>query len=106
MRYFYVTLGRRDDLMINEKMKLDKALSERVLQEVATLLQNLSESEFTAEIIREKSIEKIAKMGLKNGQFLSPFRVALSGLERSAGPFEICEVLGKAESLRRVNVYL
>ena len=106
MGYFYEVPEKRDDLMINEKMKRDKSLSEKVLTEVATSLQNLPESEFTAAIIRETSIEKIAEMGLKNGQFLSPFRVALSGLERSAGPFEICEVLGKEESLRRIQVYL
>lgn len=106
MGYFYTFPERRDDLMINEKMKLDRSLSTRVLKEIATLLQNLKETDFTAAIIRERSIEKIAEMSLKNGQFLSPFRVALSGLERSAGPFEICEALGKEESLSRINMYL
>lgn len=106
MEYFYVTPQKREDLMINEKMKLDEALAKSVLTEVATMLQNLEEAQFTAEKIRELSIEKIADMGLKNGQFLSPFRVALSGLERSAGPFEIAEVIGKEESLQRLNQYL
>ena len=58
----------------------------------------------TAAGLREVSIEKIAAMELKNGQFLSPFRIALSGLERSAGPFDICRVVGKTESLKRIRV--
>ena len=39
-------------------------------------------------------------------QFLWPFRYALSGRTKSAGPFEIAAVLGKAESLNRINAYL
>ncbi|MDO8466732.1 MAG: glutamate--tRNA ligase [bacterium] len=36
------------------------------------------------------------------GDFLWPIRIALSGLEKSPGPFEIMEVIGKKETLVRV----
>ncbi|MBI3046643.1 MAG: glutamate--tRNA ligase [Candidatus Harrisonbacteria bacterium] len=38
------------------------------------------------------------------GEFLWPLRVALSGKDKSPGPFELMEVLGKEESLRRINI--
>ncbi len=106
MGYFYEAPEVRWDLIENEKMKIDKTLATDVLKVVTTMLQDCSEDQFNAAHIRELSIERIAEMGLKNGQFLSPFRVALSGLERSAGPFDIAAVLGKEESLKRLNAYL
>lgn len=90
----------------NEKMKVDEALAIKVLEEVASVLQNIEEGNFNADMIREKSIESIKKMSLKNGQFLWPFRFALSGRMKSAGPFEIAAVIGKEASLKRINAYL
>jgi len=90
----------------HEKMKVDEALALSVLSEVAALLQNIEETDFNAGVIREKSIEAIAQMELKNGQFLWPFRYALSGRDKSAGPFEIAAMIGKEESLKRINAYL
>ncbi len=47
-------------------------------------------------------------MGLANargrGEVLWPLRVALSGKDKSPGPFEIMEVIGKEEALRRIEV--
>ncbi len=37
------------------------------------------------------------------GEMLWPLRVALTGLERSPGPFEIMEVLGRDESINRIT---
>ena len=37
------------------------------------------------------------------GELLWPLRVALSGKEASPGPFEIMEVLGKEESIKRIK---
>ncbi len=93
-------------LLTSEKMKVDLDLAKQVILEVNTLLQNLDEADFNKEKIRELSIEKIGEMGLKNGQFLWPFRVAISGLERSPGPFEIAEILGKEETLERLSTFV
>lgn len=38
------------------------------------------------------------------GEVLWPLRVALSGKDKSPGPFEIMDVLGKDETLRRVEI--
>ncbi|OGY64412.1 MAG: glutamate--tRNA ligase [Candidatus Harrisonbacteria bacterium RIFCSPLOWO2_02_FULL_41_11] len=38
------------------------------------------------------------------GEVLWPLRVALTGRDKSPGPFEIIDVLGKEESLKRINM--
>jgi len=89
-----------------EKMKIDAELAQKVLENIAEMLENISAENFNQAELKAKSIEKISELGLKNGQFLWPFRMALSGKEKSAGPFEIGEVLGKEESLRRIKACL
>ncbi|MDP2930584.1 MAG: glutamate--tRNA ligase, partial [bacterium] len=37
------------------------------------------------------------------GRLLWPLRVALSGREKSPGPFEIAEILGKEKTLKRIE---
>ncbi len=106
LEYFLVAPIIDKSHLGNEKMKVDEALALSVLQAVATLLHNIDEADFNAEMIREKAIEGIAAMELKNGQFLNPFRYALSGRDKSSGPFEIAAIIGKEESLKRINAYL
>jgi len=95
--------AEKDVSISNEKMNVDETLAQKVLQEIKKMLESLDESDFRSEILREKSIEKISEMGLKNGQFLWPFRVALSGKSKSAGPFDMAEIFGKEKSLARIN---
>jgi glutamyl-tRNA synthetase len=45
----------------------------------------------------------IAEKGWGNGEVLWPLRVALSGQEKSPGPFEMIAAFGKEESLRRLE---
>lgn len=88
---------------VQEKWGLDRSHGLRVLKEVFAMLSQINESEFTPDNIKQKSIEKIAEMELKNGPFLWPFRVALSNRSGSAGPFQICAAIGKEESLKRIE---
>ena len=44
-------------------------------------------------------------MGLKNGQVLFPLRLAISGKQFTpGGAIEIAEILGKKETLRRLDL--
>ncbi|MCF7917445.1 glutamate--tRNA ligase [Candidatus Gracilibacteria bacterium] len=88
---------------INEKFRIDIPFAKNVLTEIEQMLLNIPESKFNKEFLREKSIQKIEKLGIANGQFLGPFRIALSNREVSAGPFEIADTLGKQETLRRIQ---
>jgi len=105
LEYFLVAPIIDKSRLGNEKMKVDETLALSVLQAVAMLLHNIDETDFNAEVIREKSIEAIAEMGLKNGQFLNPFRYALSGKDKSSGIFEIAVLLGKEEILTLINAF-
>lgn len=50
-----------------------------------------------------KFSKQIKKTAGDRGYLLWPLRVALSGKEASAGPFEIAEILGKEKTLKRVK---
>lgn len=90
-------------LLLSEKMGIDKSLLQKVLKTVQSMLEGVGEKDFNREKIKELSTQKIAELGVSNGQFLSPFRIALSNRAVSVGPFEIAEVLGKVETLRRIE---
>lgn len=60
-------------------------------------------SDFSKENLQTKVGEWVKENGLTNGDVLWPMRVALSGQENSPGPFEIAEVLGRDEALKRIN---
>ncbi len=90
-------------LLLNEKMNIDKALAQKMLNTIGEMLEGVEEKKFNREKLRELATEKITELEVKNGQFLSPFRIALSNRPVSAGPFEIAEVIGKEETLRRLK---
>ncbi|MEK9158982.1 MAG: hypothetical protein AAB673_03185, partial [Patescibacteria group bacterium] len=58
---------------------------------------------WTKDALEQGTMEMIKKENLDNGTTLWPMRVALSGLEKSPGPFEIAGVLGQKETLSRLN---
>ncbi len=65
-------------------------------------LNGLNEKNFTSDNIKI-SLMKIAN-GLKNrGELLHPVRYALSGKDKSPDPFIIAEILGKNETLSRLQ---
>ncbi len=65
------------------------------------VMQEIPPSEFEKGTIEQYVMTVAEKRG--RGEVLWPLRVALSGKESSPGPFEIMEVLGKEESLRRIE---
>ena len=49
-------------------------------------------------------MELVQEKGIKNGQMLWPIRTALSGKPTSpGGAFELAYILGKDESIRRIE---
>lgn len=103
LSYLCFDIMTQKESLLNEKMKVDAPLAQSILAEAITMLTNIDDTDFNKEMIREKAIESIAKMELKNGQFLQPVRYALSGRDRSASPFEIAEVIGKELAIARLE---
>ena len=62
---------------------------------------------WTEQNIHDRVMEAIAAAGLKNGAVLWPLRIALSGQASTpGGAFEIAWLLGREESLRRLDIGL
>jgi len=66
-------------------------------------LEKISEKNWTQENLEKIILSWIKEMSAKNGDYLWPLRVALTGLKNSPGPFEVAWALGKEESLRRLK---
>lgn len=89
-------------LYTNKKMKTDVEVAKQSLQYILPALENVTE--WTNEKLFESLKALAAEKGLKNGQILYPLRIALSGKETtSGGATEIAAILGKEETLLRVE---
>jgi nondiscriminating glutamyl-tRNA synthetase len=83
-----------------EKLQSD-ALAPAALDVAATVLKELEP--FTAESL-EKQLRQVAEESdMKLGKFLQPVRIAVSGKLVTPGMFETLAVLGKEESLKRIE---
>lgn len=89
-------------LYIHKKMKTTEEICLESLKKAVPVLEKLDN--WTNESIYNAFKELIEEMGIKNGQMLWPVRTALSGKPTSpCGASELCELLGKEESLKRIN---
>jgi glutamyl-tRNA synthetase len=74
-----------------------------VLTELMTYLQTIPEAQYTAEDLESPLLAWIAERGYGNGDVLWPMRFALSGLPQSPPPFELAALLGKSETIQRLQ---
>ncbi len=89
-------------LYCHKKMKTNEENSLESLRAVLPVLEGLGE--WTEEAIHKALFDLIAEKGVKNGLILWPVRVAVSGKQFTpGGGVEICAILGKEESLRRIR---
>ncbi len=85
--------------------KADAADAITQLSGVREYIRALDSTVFDAADLLESRIkEYITSKGLQNGNVLWPLRVALSGSEKSATPFELLWALGTEESLQRIDI--
>ena len=86
--------------------KSDETKTKTGLNIAYTFLNNLAESAWQEETLRQDLNDLLAKNDLTAGDVFWPIRVALSGQDKSPSPTEILEVLGKEESLKRIKLAL
>ena len=87
----------------HKKMKTNSENSLENLKEMLPLLEK--QEDYSTDALHDLIMEFISKKGIKNGMALWPLRTAVSGKQMTpAGAFEIMEVLGKDESIRRIKI--
>lgn len=83
--------------------KLTKEEIKNNLNKTMELLKEISEENWNRGYIEGNLFNYLKSNDLKVGDYLWPMRVSLSGRKASPGPFEIADVLGKKESLERIE---
>ncbi len=84
--------------------KSDAGDAKQQLENLQVFIADMPDKAFkTPESIEKALREYIEKNDLDNGSVLWPLRVALSGLKKSASPFEFLWALGKEEGLERIK---
>jgi glutamyl/glutaminyl-tRNA synthetase len=78
---------------------LDEAKSN--LKQVREKIENISENEWTAEKLKSVVWDWAGTVG--RGQVLHPLRMVMSLRDKSPDPFTIMDIIGRTESLRRIE---
>ena len=97
--FFHVPEYEKEMLNWKDEKDIDKTKSH--LEYILNILCDIKESAFNREIIKGLVWDYAEKEG--RGNVLWPFRVALSGKQKSPDPFMMSEVLGKEESIKRIK---
>jgi len=100
------------DFFFKKKLEYDKNLlrwekmSDKEIRhsfdKLEKILSKIEEENWSKENLEKVLMPEAEKIGDK-GKLLWPLRVALTGKEASAGPFEIAEILGKEKVLKRIK---
>ncbi len=101
--FFYVDPKPTIDVLVNEKQKVTKELLADAMKTVRSILESISESDWSAERILVDVKAEVGKGTWKLGQLLWPLRAALTGLPFSPGAVEVAAVLGKKKTLERLE---
>ena len=91
-----------NDLYVNKKQKSTLESAKTALEAALPLLEGIDD--WTETELHDRVMAFIPTLGMKNGQFLWPLRIAISGqMSTPGGAFEIAYLLGKDETLRRLK---
>lgn len=88
-----------------EKLIFKNILPEKISENIKlaiSVIENLDENDFTSENIKN-ALMSIADTLESRGEILHPIRYALTGLDKSPDPFIIASILGKNETISRLQ---
>lgn len=98
--FFYKKPTYQKEKLIYKNTESSKILNN--LKEAIDILEMTEENDFNKENIKIVLME-LADKSDNRGAVLHPVRFALSGLDKSPDPFILAEILGKEETLSRLN---
>ena len=96
--FFFIPPTEYDEKTVRKRWKED---SPQVMGELADLLENLED--FSLENQEKEVMAWIEKKGYKLGDVMNAFRLALVGIGKGPGMFDISAFLGKEETVRRLR---
>ncbi len=101
---FFEELPEYDiEMYTHKKMKTNSEISLEVLEETLPILE--AHEDYSIDSLHDLIMRYIEKKECKNGIVLWPLRTAVSGKQNTpGGAFEIMEIIGKEESIRRIKV--
>ncbi|MDY3282450.1 glutamate--tRNA ligase [Dysosmobacter sp.] len=103
---FFDALPEYDaECFTNKKSKTNSDVSREMLEKVIPVLEALPE--WTMDAVHDSLIGLAAELGVKNATLMWPVRIAAAGkLVTPGGAVEICTILGREETLRRLRLGL
>ncbi|MBP3506559.1 MAG: glutamate--tRNA ligase [Lachnospiraceae bacterium] len=91
------------EMYCHKKMKTNLENSLEILKEEYEILKDFDD--WSLDALHDKLMEYITNKGIKNGTGLWPIRTAVSGKQSTpGGAFEIMDIIGKEESLKRMEI--
>lgn len=106
----FTQVGEENQFFFSENVKVEKddmrwkdmqdEEIEKSLKRSLNVLENIEEENWTLDNITELLLKEA---GDNRGELLFPLRAAITGEKRSPSPFEVAWVLGKSESLQRIE---
>lgn len=88
----------------NKKLKINEEVALKVLEDI---LPKLSEIAFTEDNLHQEIVKSSERLAVKSGVVYTVLRVALTSYNVTpGGSVEMADILGKEESLRRLNLSL
>ena len=96
--FFFIAPTEYDEKTVKKRWKADAAL---VMSELATVLEGIDD--FTVEGQEPVVLAWVEEKGYKLGDVMNAFRLALVGIGKGPGMFDISAFLGKEETLKRIE---
>ena len=103
---FFDALPEYDtELFVHKKSKSDEASSAEVLGKIIPVFESLPD--WNDDSIRDAMVTLAEELGAKNAKVMWPVRIAAAGKAVTpGGAVEICAILGREETLRRLGIGL
>lgn len=98
--FFFLPLGEYDQKAVKKRWKVD---TPAIMSELKIVLGDIEEKEFNAENTESKVKKWINEKSLGMGKVMTPFRLAVVGALKGPHMFDIISLLGKKETLERID---
>jgi glutamyl-tRNA synthetase len=99
--YFFKAPENYEEQNLKKRWKEDSAELLSKIKERFEQLENPSKEDF------EKALDEIAsQLNINKGKLVHPLRIAVSGVGEGAGVYDIISILGKEETISRINTAL